>query len=94
MNLFFSSHVSKLAGLITLCTLGITIFSTPAMADPIRDLQNEAIKQGKSPEDVNQAMRVGFPESDFPYFAPVNGCSNPAPGLGMRFWGGLIVVYN
>jgi len=77
MKPFFSSRISQLGSFITLCVLSITTFSTSAIADPIRELQNEAIKRGKSPEDVNQAMKAKFPESDFPYFEPVNGCSAP-----------------
>lgn len=77
MKSFFSSRISKLGGLITFCTLSVTTFSPSAMADPISDLQNEVAKRGKSPEDVNQAMRAKFPDSAFPYYGSVNGCSTP-----------------
>jgi hypothetical protein len=85
MKPFFSSRISRLGGLITLSVLSITTFSASVMADPIRDLQNEVAKRGISSESVNTAMRTGFPDSAFPYYEPVNGCSTP---LGVSFgWG-------
>ena len=77
MKPFFSSHISKLSSFITFCVLGVTTFNTPAMADPIRDLQGEVTKRGISPESVNTAMRARFPKSAFPYSESVNGCSTP-----------------
>lgn len=81
MKLFFYFRISKLNELMIICVLGITTFSMPAMANPIRDLQDEVTKRGISPEDVNTAMRKRFPNSDFTYYEPPNGCSNPLPGF-------------
>lgn len=78
MKSFCSSYVSKFIKLMIFCSLGVTTLSIPVMAaDKNRELQNEISKRGISPEEVNKAMRDRFPDSDFPYFAPVNGCSTP-----------------
>ncbi|MCY7323362.1 MAG: hypothetical protein LH660_16535 [Phormidesmis sp. CAN_BIN36] len=75
MKPFFSSRISKFGGSITLCMLSITTFNMPAMADSIRDLQDEVTKRGVPPEDVDKAMRTRFPKSSFPYYEPANGSS-------------------
>lgn len=49
--------------------------SLPAQ-DEISKLKSEVSRQGKSPEDVNRAMRDRFPSSAFPYYEAPNGCSN------------------
>ena len=79
MKSFFSSRVSKFKVLMALCALGITTFGVPAVAaDRNRELQDEISKRGISPEEVNRALKDKFPNSNFPYYEPVNGCSNPA----------------
>jgi hypothetical protein len=40
-------------------------------------LEAKVREKGKSPEDVNSAMRDRFPKSSFPYYEPANGCSLP-----------------
>lgn len=71
---------------MALCALGITTFGVPAVAaDRNRELQNEISKRSLSPEDVNSALKDEFPNSNFPYYDAVNGCSTP---LGISFgWG-------
>jgi hypothetical protein len=49
---------------------------SPPAQDEISKLQSEVSRQGKSPEDVNRAMRDRFPSSAFPYYEAPNGCSN------------------
>jgi hypothetical protein len=77
MKPFFSSRISSLNQLMIFCILGVTTFSMPAMANPVRDLQDEVIKRGISPENVNIAVKARFPNSAFPYYEPVDGCSAP-----------------
>lgn len=45
--------------------------------DEMINLQVKVIEAGKSPEDVNRAMRDQFLNSRFPYYEPPNGCSTP-----------------
>jgi hypothetical protein len=81
MKLLFSLRISNNL-LVGICTLGLTVFSAPVMAaDRNRELQDEIAKKGISHEDVNKAVRDKFPNSNFPYYEPVNGCSNPIPGF-------------
>jgi hypothetical protein len=54
--------------------------SLPAQ-DEISKLQSEVSRQGKSPEDVDRAMRDRFPSSAFPYYEAPNGCSYSVIGL-------------
>jgi hypothetical protein len=91
MNPFFSSCLSKFNGLIALCIVGVSAFSGSAMANQIRDLQDEVMKRGISSEAVNRAMKddFGFSKSVFPYYEPPNSCSNPLPAMGGRFWNGV-----
>jgi hypothetical protein len=71
------SRLSKFNRLIALCVVSVSAFSSSAIANPIRDLQDEVTKRDISPEDVNREMRKRFPDSDFPYYGLVNGCSTP-----------------
>ncbi|MGB3310501.1 MAG: hypothetical protein WBA86_12215 [Nodosilinea sp.] len=77
------SCILKHTSLTVLCIFGVAVFSTPAAANTTLDLQDEVLGRGISSEDVDNAMRnrpvSTFPESEFPYYAPVNGCSNPIP---------------
>ena len=83
MKSFFSSRVSKFNALMALCALGITTFGVPAVAaDRNRELQDEVTKRGISPEQVNRALKDKFPNSNFPYYEPVNGCSNRRADIG------------
>lgn len=50
---------------------------SPRVQDELSKLRSEVSKRGKSPEDVNRAMRDKFPNSSFPYYEPANGCSTP-----------------
>lgn len=81
MNSFFSSHFFKFNRLIALCVLGISVFSSAAIANPIlRALQDEIVRRGISSEDVNEVMRTRFPQSAFPYYESPNGCSTDISG--------------
>ncbi len=61
---------------LPLCRTERVIAQTPSVQDEISKLRSEASKRGKSPEDVNRAMRDRFPSSAFPYYEAPNGCSN------------------
>lgn len=82
MKLFFSTFISNNV-LVGICVLCLTAFGVPAIAaDRNRELQDEISKRGISPEDVNKALKDKFPNSNFPYYEPVNGCNNPIWGYG------------
>jgi hypothetical protein len=89
--------INRIKPIATCTILGfvVTIFASPyevkyAMAQSapqeneisIPALQARVSQQGKSPEDVNRAMRDRFPNSNFPYYEPANGCSNPVDYTG------------
>ena len=82
MKPLLSSHILKFSGLISICTLVINMSAVPAIAaDKNSELQSEIAKREISIEDANRAMSSIFPYSDFPYYEPVNGCSNPIIGF-------------
>ena len=79
MRNLIASHFFWFSSVTTFCLLGLNTFSDPVRANPILDLQEEVLRRGIPPQNIDSAMRYrgNFPDSNFPYYERVNGCSSP-----------------
>jgi hypothetical protein len=59
------------------CAEGVMAQSSPAQGEISIPAVENVVRQQRKDSQVNDAMRGQFPESNFPYYGSVDGCSTP-----------------